>query len=255
MSIAVERKGDGVVLLRIDRPEARNALSLALREEIATRFQAFADDPEVRCVVITGSDRVFAAGADIKLMANLSANEAMLNSTVRLWTPIKDFPKPLIAAVRGYALGGGCELAMHSDIVVAGEGAKFGQPEIRLGIMPGGGGTQRLVRAVGKYRAMKILLTGEPIGAVEAAAMGLVSEVVPDGETLPRALDLARRIATMPPIAARKIKEVVLSAADLPLDAALMIERQAMQLLFGTEDQREGMAAFIEKRHPNFKGR
>jgi enoyl-CoA hydratase/carnithine racemase len=188
-------------------------------------------------------------------MVAMTANEAMLNSTARLWAPIKDFPKPLIAAVRGYALGGGCELAMHADIIVAGEGAMFGQPEIRVGIIPGGGGTQRLVRAVGKFRAMRILLTGDPFSAAEAAAIGLVSDVVPDDQVVPFALELARRIAEMPPVAARKVKEVVLAGADVGLDAALMIERQAMQLLFGTADQREGMSAFIEKRKPRFSGR
>jgi enoyl-CoA hydratase len=146
-------------------------------------------------------------------------------------------------------------LALHADIIVAGEGARFGQPEIRVGIMPGAGGTQRLVRAVGKYKAMTMLLTGEPVGAREAEAMGLVSEVVPDGEVIERALALARTIAALPPIAVRKIKEVVAHGADLPLEAALALERQAFQLLFGTEDQAEGMAAFLEKRPPAFRGR
>jgi enoyl-CoA hydratase len=172
-----------------------------------------------------------------------------------VWGPIRAFPKPLIAAVNGWALGGGCELALHADMIVAGEGARFGQPEIKVGIMPGAGGTQRLTRAIGKYKAMKILLTGEPVTAREAEALGFVTEVVPDAEVLDRALALAKSIAALPPVAARKIKEVVLHGADLPLEAALLLERQAFQLMFDTADQKEGMAAFIEKRAPQFRGR
>jgi enoyl-CoA hydratase/carnithine racemase len=205
--------------------------------------------------VIVGSETVFCAGADLKAMARMSAADMMQRGTHLTWAPLKDFPKPLIAAVNGWALGSGCELALHADIIVAGESARFGQPEIRVGIIPGGGGTQRLVRAVGKYKAMRMLLTGEPVGAREAEAMGLVSEVVPDAEALERALALARTIAALPPLAARKIKEVVAHGADLPLEAALTLERQVFQLLFDTEDQTEGMAAFIEKRPPTFRGR
>jgi enoyl-CoA hydratase len=157
--------------------------------------------------------------------------------------------------VNGWALGGGCELALHADIIVAGEGARFGQPEIKVGIMPGAGGTQRLTRAIGKYKAMKILLTGEPVTAREAEALGFVTEVVPDGEVLDRAVALAKSIAALPPIAARKIKEAVLLGGDMPLEAALVLERQAFHLLFDTADQKEGMAAFIEKRPPKFRGR
>jgi enoyl-CoA hydratase/carnithine racemase len=185
----------------------------------------------------------------------MTAAQMMVTGTHVTWAAVREFPKPLIAAVNGGALGGGCELAMHADIVVAGEGAKFGQPEIKVGIIPGGGGTQRLVRAVGKFKAMKMLLTGEPVSAREAEAMGLVSEVVPDGEVLERAIAIARTIASLPPIAARKIKEVVAQGADLPLEAALALERQAFQLMFDTEDQKEGMAAFLAKRPPKFRGR
>jgi enoyl-CoA hydratase/carnithine racemase len=176
----------------------------------------------------------------------------MARGSEKTWAPIKDFPKPLIAAVNGWALGGGCELAMHADMIIAGEGAKFGQPEIRVGIMPGAGGTQRLTRAVGKAKAMKILLTGEPITAADADAMGLITEVVADDAVLDRAVELARQVAAQPRIAARKIKEVVLAGQDQPLDVGLMLERQAFQLLFDTADQKEGMGAFLEKRPAQF---
>ncbi|HEX2726053.1 MAG TPA: enoyl-CoA hydratase-related protein [Beijerinckiaceae bacterium] len=255
MAVTLERLEGGVALLRIDRPEARNALNGAVREELARHFDDLATDDEIRCVIITGSPTVFAAGADLKAMAAAGAVEMMLRGTHLTWAPVKDFPKPLVAAVNGWALGGGCELAMHADLIIAGEGARFGQPEIKVGIIPGAGGTQRLVRAVGKFKAMRMLLTGEPISAREADAMGLVTEVVPDAEVLDRAIALARAIAALPPIAARKIKEVVAQGADLPLEAALTLERQAFQLMFDTEDQKEGMAAFLEKRPPRFRGR
>jgi enoyl-CoA hydratase/carnithine racemase len=255
METTSERPAEGVALVRINRPEARNALNGAVREQLAQHFRDFAADETVRCAVIAGSDQVFAAGADLKTMASMTASRMMLSGTHLTWAPLKEFPKPLVAAVNGWALGGGCELAMHADIIIAGESAKFGQPEIKVGIIPGAGGTQRLVRAVGKFKAMKLLLTGEPVTAREAEAMGLATEVVPDGEVLERAIAVARTIAAMPPIAARKIKEVVAHGADLPLDAALTLERQAFQLMFDTEDQKEGMTAFIEKRAPKFQGR
>ena len=253
--VLLERVADGVALVRLNRPDARNALSPGMRERLAAVFRDLATDDTVRCVVLAGSEKVFAAGADVKAMAEMTASAMMLRGSERTWAPLKDFPKPLIAAVNGWALGGGCELAMHADIIVAGEGAKFGQPEIKVGIIPGAGGTQRLTRAVGKFKAMKILLTGEPVTAREAEAMGLVSEVVPDAEVLERALSLARSIAVLPPIAARKIKELVLAGADLALDSALLMERQAFQLMFDTADQKEGMRAFAEKRQPHFQGR
>lgn len=251
--LLVEPQGGGVTLVRLNRPEARNALSPGLRAALADAFTGFAADPAVRCVVVTGNEKVFAAGADIKAMARMTANEAAASSTAPLWKPLKEFPKPVIAAVNGYALGGGCELAMHCDIIVAGRGALFGQPEVKVGILPGAGGTQRLVRAVGKFKAMRMLMTGEPVTAQEAERAGLVSEVVDDAEVVPRALELAAQIAALPATALARIKEVVLAGADLPLDAGLAMERQAMQLLFGTHDQREGMAAFIEKRKPSFE--
>lgn len=246
---------DGVVLLRINRPEARNALNMTVRRQLAEQFTAAAEDPEIRAVVLAGDEKAFVAGADIREFAELSAVDQMLRNTHRLWQAIADCPKPVIAAVRGHALGGGCELAMHADIIVAGEGAWFGQPEVHVGLMPGAGGTQRLTRAVGKFQAMKMVLLGERIGAAEALRMGLVSEVVPDDAVLPRAVEMAKRIAALPPLAVMQIKEVLLAGMDAPLDAALMLERKAFQLLFATEDQKEGARAFLEKRKPEFRGR
>ena len=198
---------------------------------------------------------MFAAGADLRDMVERTPVEMFARRSERLWQPISSCPKPVLAAVNGYALGGGCELVMHADIIIAGDGASFGQPEVRVGIMPGAGGTQRLVRAVGKFRAMKMLLTGEPVPAREALAMGLVSEVVPDDEVLDRAMTLARTIAALPPLAIMQIKEAVLAGEDSSLDAGLALERKAFQLLFATADQKEGMRAFLEKRKPEFHGR
>ncbi|HZH09616.1 MAG TPA: enoyl-CoA hydratase-related protein [Microvirga sp.] len=254
MEVLLESKADRVALVRINRPEARNALNSAVREQLAQVFLDLAGNDEVRCVVLTGTEKVFAAGADIKAMVDAQPADLILRANERYWAPIKDFPKPLIAAVNGLALGGGCELAMHADMIIAGVSAKFAQPEIKVGIIPGAGGTQRLLRAVGKFKAMKILLTGEMVSAQEAEAMGLVTEVVPDGEVLDRALTLARSIALLPPLAARKIKELVLQGGDLPLEAALVMERHAFQLMFSTADQKEGMQAFLEKRPPTFRG-
>lgn len=253
--VSLERLENGVAILRLSRPEARNALSLSLRRELADHVTALAGDDSVRVVVLTGGDEVFAAGADLKVLSEAGTRDMMTAGVEKLWAPLKDFPKPMIAAVNGWALGGGCELAMHADIIIAGESASFGQPEIKVGIMPGAGGTQRLIRAVGKFKAMQMLLTGDPIPASAAEAMGLVSEVVPDAETIPRALKLAEKIARMPPLAARKIKEVVQQGSDLHLDAALLMERQAFHTLFDTEDKAEGIAAFFEKRRPTFTGR
>ena len=253
--VLVEHAAQAVVLLRLNRPEARNALNNAVRGALAGHFRDFGEDSTTRCIVLTGDAKAFAAGADLKEVAALGAREMMQTGVRRLWKAIADCPKPVIAAVNGFALGGGCELAMHADIIVAGEGARFGQPELGVGVIPGGGGTQRLVRAVGKFRAMKMLLTGEMVDARQALEMGLVSEVVPDADVLDRALALARRIAELPPIAVMLCKEVVLTGQDCPLDAALNLERKAFELLFATEDQKEGMRAFAEKRKPNFQGR
>jgi enoyl-CoA hydratase len=211
-------------------------------------------DPTVRVVVLTGARGVFVAGTDIAEMAAMTPTEHSLRETDRMFTVLRRFPKTLIAAVEGYALGGGCELALACDMIVAGGKAKFGQPEIRVGIMPGAGGTQRLLRTVGRYRAMKLILTGEPVTADEALSMGMLSEVVPDGTALDRALELAETILKMPPLAVLAIKEVMRLGQDVPMETALALERKAFQLLFDTEDQKEGMRAFLEKRNALYSG-
>ena len=253
--VLVERPADGVALLRLNRPQAKNALSLNMQAQLSQAFVELSADDSVHCIVLTGGDVVFAAGGDIHSMQGAGAIDILKRHTERVWAPIEDCPKPVIAAVSGYAFGGGTELAMHCDIIIAGQGASFAQPEIRIGIMPGIGGTQRLVRAVGKYNALRMLLTGQPVSADEARLMGLVSQVVPDEEVINSALAMASRIAAMPPLAAQQIKEVVLAGMDASLDTALMLERKANQLLFATHDQKEGMQAFIDKRKPKFEGR
>lgn len=253
--VLLERPAAGVALLRLNRPERLNALNMAVRENLAAYFAELASDDTVRCVVVTGDEKAFAAGADVaELAARTSTDEAFAKSRAA-WAAIERYRRPIIAAVNGFALGGGCELALHCDIVVAGAGAKFGQPEVKLGIMPGAGGTQRFVRAAGKFAAMRWVLTGDVLSAADALRLGLVSEVVPDGEVLPHALEIAGRIAALPPLAVAAIKEAVLVGADLPLEAALNLESQSFQKLFATEDRTEGMRAFLEKRKPDFKGR
>ncbi|MBL8586035.1 MAG: enoyl-CoA hydratase [Bradyrhizobiaceae bacterium] len=253
--VVVERAGVHVALVRINRPQVKNALNLKVRELLAEHVSRLAGESAIRCIVLTGNDEAFAAGADLSEMADAGAIEMMLRQTHLLWRAIASCPTPVIAAVNGYAFGGGCELAMHADIIVAGEGAKFGQPEVRVGIMPGAGGTQRLARAVGKFKAMKMVLTGGSVTAMEAERMGLVSEVVPDTDVLSRAMVLAEQIAAMPPLAVTQIKEVLLAGQDASLDAALALERKAFQLLFASRDQKEGMRAFFEKRAPEYEGR
>jgi len=253
--VLLERPADGVALIRINRPEARNALNTQVRLLIARHLAELGEDDATRCVVLTGNEKSFAAGADIKEMAGIGPIEHMARGTDKLWRSIAACPTPMIAAVNGFALGGGCELAMTCDIIIAGESARFGQPEVKIGVMPGGGGTQRLTRAVGKYKAMKICLTGELFSATEASDMGLVSEVVADAEVEKRAVEMAAHIAGLAPLAVRQIKEVVLAGQDVALRTALRLETKAIQLLFASQDQKEGMAAFIEKRKPKFQGR
>jgi enoyl-CoA hydratase len=253
--VLVERPADGVALIRINRPEARNALNMEVRKLIAGYLTEMSDDAATRCIVLTGNDKAFAAGADIKEMAGIGTIEILQRGIHKLWRTIAACPKPVIAAVNGFALGGGCELAMTCDIIIAGESARFGQPEVKIGIIPGGGGTQRLTRAVGKYKAMKICLTGDLFSAKEAFDMGLVSEVVPDAEVEKRAVALATQIAELPPLAVEQIKECVLAGQDASLDAALRLEAKAIQILFSSRDQKEGMSAFIEKRKPKFEGK
>lgn len=253
-AVLVEQPKPELAIVRLNRPEARNALDQETRSRLAEHFDRLGRDAEVRCIILTGGERCFAAGADIRALVDAGAVDIMLRQTHRLWQAIADCPKPIIAAVNGYAWGGGCELAMHADIIIAGESASFCQPEVKVGIMPGAGGTQRLTRAVGKFRAMKMILTGLPVSAAEALAMGLASEVVPDDAVQARALELAGHIAAQPPLAIAQIKEVLLAGQDASLDSALMLERKAFQLLFASLDQKEGMRAFLDKRPPVFHG-
>jgi enoyl-CoA hydratase/carnithine racemase len=252
--VDLQIRDDAVAVVRIERPEVKNALNSAVREQLATIFRALASDDRVRAIVLTGGEQCFVAGADIREFADASPIDMYRRHTEYLWEAIGRCPKPVIAAVNGFALGGGCELAMHCDIIVAGQSARFAQPEVKLGLMPGAGGTQRLIRAVGKFQAMRIALTGCLVSATEALAMGMISEMVSDEQTLPRALALAAEIAALPPLAVAQIKEVMLAGADLPLDSALVLERKAFQLLFDSRDQKEGANAFLEKRKAIFSG-
>ncbi|WP_096704381.1 enoyl-CoA hydratase [Magnetospirillum sp. 15-1] len=253
--VLLEKPFDSVALLRINRPEAKNALNGEVRRQLAEHMTALGADPTVRAIVMTGNQEAFAAGADIKDMAEVGAIELMQRNNHLLWRAIANCPKPVIAAVQGYAWGGGCELVMHADIIVAGETASFSQPEVKVGIMPGAGGTQRLTRAVGKFKAMLMVMTGQAISGIEAGQMGLASLVVPDAEVLDKALEIAKTISRMPPVAIAQIKEVLLAGQDASLDTALMLERKAFQLLFASADQKEGMKAFIEKRKPAYVGK
>ncbi len=253
--VLLERPAPGVALVRLNRPERLNALNMEVRESLAAHFVELAADDAIKCVVITGDEKAFAAGADVAELLVRTSTDPAFEKSRAAWAAMQRYRRPIIAAVSGFALGGGCELAMHCDIIIAGEGAKLGQPEVKLGIMPGAGGTQRLVRAAGKFAAMRWLLTGDLLRATDALRLGLVSEVVPDGQVLPHALEIATRIAALPPVAVAAIKDVVLRGADLPLEAALRLEGHTFQTLFATEDRTEGMRAFIEKRKPEFKGR
>jgi enoyl-CoA hydratase/carnithine racemase len=253
--VDVEPRGEGVWLVRLDRPEARNALSPELMEELASELERLDADPEARCLVIAGSDQVFAAGADIRALRERTFEESMRHPAASFWPRVAAVKTPLLAAVSGWALGGGFELALACDLVVASETAEFGQPEITLGIIPGGGGTQRLARVIGKQRAMELVLTGRRIDAHEAASLGLVNAVVKKKEWLEQALELAGRVARRPPIAARLAKQAVLAAEETGLSAGLEVERRLYELAMATEDRIEGMDAFLEKRRPEFRGR
>jgi enoyl-CoA hydratase len=244
-----------IALIVIHRPERLNALNLQVKRQVVAAFDAISINYDVRVIVLTGSEKAFAAGTDIGEMAEMTPTEHDALDTGRIFTVVRNCSRPVIAAVEGYALGGGCELALACDMIVAAETARFGQPEIGLGIFPGGGGTQTLIRTIGKYRALHLILTGEPISARDASVLGFVSELVPSGEALSRALALATKIAAKAPLAVRAVKELVLQGQDMPLTSALSLERRTFQLMFGTEDQREGMKAFLEKRPASFRGK
>jgi len=244
----------GVLLIQLNRPEVLNALNTALLKELADVLEQSAADSAIRAVVLTGNDKAFAAGADIQEMAARDIVGILNDPRVNYWQRITAFSKPLIAAVNGFCLGGGCELAMHADILIAGENARFGQPEINLGIIPGAGGTQRLLRAVGQSLAMQMVLTGKPISAEHALRAGLISEITAPEKTVERALELAALIAEKAPLAVRLAKEAVLKAHDTDLATGLRFERHAFTILAGTSDRNEGIAAFQEKRAPKFNG-
>jgi enoyl-CoA hydratase len=245
-----------VALVTIDRREALNALSFDLLDELAATLERLDRDPDCRAIVVTGAGtRAFAAGADIRELAAQTSVSLTVEGRFASWGRIAAIGTPLIAAVRGFALGGGCELAMICDMIVAAEDAQFGQPEIKLGVMPGAGGTQRLTRAIGKAKAMELILTGRTMTAAEAEAHGLVTSVVPAEATLDAALELASRVAAQPPLAVRAAKQAILRAHELSLSAGLEFEQRAFFMLFASEDQTEGMAAFTDKRPAHWTGR
>ena len=244
-----------VGIVRLNRPKVLNALSFDVLKELVEAFETFDKDEKIKATILTGNDDAFSAGADIKELSEATPVDLIQRNQFALWDRLKKIAKPIIGAVSGYALGGGCELAMNCDIIIASETAKFGQPEINIGIMPGAGGTQRLTRTIGKFRAMEMILTGQPITAREAEKHGLVSRVVPIEAYFSEAKKLAVQIAQKGPVSIRLAKEAVLKAFETPLDEGLQFERRNFYLLFSTEDMKEGMNAFTEKRSPRFKGR
>ena len=251
----ITRVDGHVGVATLNRPEVLNALSVQLMDQLVAALEGFDNDPNIHVMVLTGSEKVFAAGADIADMAEASVVEMMERNNLARWLRIKAIRKPIIAAVSGYALGGGCELAMHCDIIVASESAKFGQPEINIGVMPGAGGTQRLTRAIGKFKAMEVILNGRFLSAQEAFDAGLVTRVAAKEQFLTEAMRLAHQIAQRPPIALKLAKEAVLKADEMSLAEGLEYERKLFYSLFATEDQKEGMRAFLDKRKAAFKGK
>ena len=244
-----------VAIVRLHRPAVLNALNLELMDELVATLDSLDHDENIRAIVLAGSEKAFAAGADIKEMASATAVDMLYRDQFSMWDRIRKIKKPIIAAVSGFALGGGCELMMHCDIVIASETARIGQPEINIGVMPGAGGTQRLTRAIGKVRAMEMVLTGKFITAQEAFDAGLVNKVVPVEFFLEEAVRLAQEIASKPPVAVRLAKEAVLKSFDTTIEMGLEFERKNFYLLFASEDMKEGMAAFVEKRKAEWKGK
>jgi enoyl-CoA hydratase len=253
--IIVTCPADGIVDVQLNRPKALNALNFQLMSELVSTLEHYDKLDTTRCFLIHGDERAFAAGADIKELAQATSVTMMRSSKITRWEDIRNIKKPIIAAVSGFALGGGCELAMLCDMIVASETAKFGQPEVKIGVIPGAGGTQRLTKAIGKARAMELILTGRMMSAQEALESGLITKVVPKEQWYTAALELAQEVASMPPIAVQAAKEAILKSFDLSIDAGLEFERRNFYLLFATEDMREGMNAFIEKRKPTWVGR
>ena len=245
----------GYALIRLNRPDVLNAISLQLMTDLVAALEESDADDAVKCIIITGNARAFAAGADIREMAEATATEMIRRDQFALWERIRRISKPVIAAVGGLALGGGCELAMACDMIIASETARFGQPEITIGVIPGAGGTQRLTRAVGKAKAMEMVLTGRMITADDALRWGLINKVVPAESLLAEARAWAAGIASSPPLAVRLAKEAVLKSFDTTIEGGLAFERKNFYLLFASEDQKEGMRSFLEKRRPQWKGR
>lgn len=252
--VLLSREGT-VGVLTLNRPEKRNALDLTMRAAIAEAVRELEADAEVRAIVVTGGESVFAAGADLNLLVDKGAQDVADIDLGQYWGPLANARKPAIAAVNGFALGAGCELALMCDFIVADMGARLGQPELAVGIMPGAGGTQRLVRSVGKQVASLMLMTAEPLTGERAFQLGLVAELAPQGQALARAMELARKAARMPPKAIEATKRALRQGADLPLEAGLALENREFLLLFDTEDKTEGMRAFLDKRKPQFTGR
>jgi len=248
-------KEAAVGIIQLNRPKVLNALSFDTMLELVEAFEELDKDPSVNVIILTGGQNVFAAGADLKEMSQATPVDLMLGRRFELWDRIRKISKPIIAAIAGYCLGGGCELAMNCDIILAAETATFGQPEVNVGIMPGAGGTQRLTRAVGKYKSMEMILTGRSISAEEAHRIGLVNKVVPVESLMEEARRMASEIASKPPLSVRAAKEAILRAQDTALEVGLEFERRAFYLLFATKDGKEGMNAFLEKRKPAFKGK
>ena len=253
-TILVEQRG-AVTLVTLNRPQALNALNSKVLEELIAAFAAYDSDASQRCLVLTGSEKAFAAGADIKEMQQQLFADMYRDDFFAGWERVTATRKPWIAAVAGYALGGGCEVAMMADFIIAADSAKFGQPEIKLGVTPGMGGSQRTAHALGKAKAMDMCLTGRMMDAEEAERSGLVARVVPADQLLEEAIKVAESIAAMPPLAAIAVKEMVNAAFEIPLAQGIRFERRLFHGLFGTEDQKEGMAAFVEKRPGNWKGK